>query len=149
MNSSDHKGNTKQMNFYLEFQKLAQDRSNLETRLLNCDPKWISLYRSFIAKMNQQSLKNGLAEYPNHFHDFEDISKKMSHLHNELARIQQAANVVQQQLKIANDNNNEEDASAAKELDVVIRQQFTYSYDSILRQERDLIGMSWKGNRPL
>lgn len=99
--------------------------------------------------MNQQSLKNGLAEYPNHFHDFEDIGKKMSHLHNELTCIQQAANVVQHQLKIANDNNNEEDVSAAKELDVVIRQQFTYSYDSILRKERDLIDMSWKGNSPL
>lgn len=143
-------------NFFFEFQKLADDRSTIEDKLSRCDPKWVHLYRSFIARMNRKSLDNGLVAYAdllgsysdvNQFQDFQDLSTTMTNLQQDLRYVQQAAGEIYQQLKIAIDNGNEKDVRRLKDLEISVRQQFICCCNNIQRTEREILDMFWTGRR--
>jgi hypothetical protein len=143
-------------NFFFEFQKLADDRSTIEDKLSRCDPKWVHLYRSFIARMNRKSLDNGLVAYAdllgsysdvNRFQDFQDLSTTMTNLQQDLRYVQQAAGEVYQQLKVAIDNGNEQDVRRLKDLEISVLQQFIRCCNNIQRTEREILDMFWIGRR--
>lgn len=143
-------------NFFFEFQKLADDRSTIEDKLSRCDPKWVHLYRSFIARMNRKSLDNGLVAYAdllgsysdvNQFQVFQDLSTTMTNLQQDLRYVQQAAGEIYQQLKIAIDNGNEQDVRRLKDLEISVRQQFICCCNNIQRTEREILDIFWTGRR--
>lgn len=143
-------------NFFFEFQKLADDRSTIEDKLSRCDPKWVHIYRSFIARMNRKSLDDGLVAYAdllgsysdvNRFQDFHDLSTTMTNLQQDLRYVQQAAGEVYQLLKIAIDNGNEQDVRRLKDLEISVRQQFICCCNNIQRTEREILDIFWTGRR--
>lgn len=143
-------------NFFLEFQKLADDRSAIEGKLSRCDPKWVHIYRSFIARMNRQSLDNGLVAYAdllgsysnvNRFQVFQDLSTTMMNLQQELTDVQQAAGEIYQQLKIAIASGNENDVRRLKDLEISVRLQFICCCNNIQRTEREILDMFWRDRR--
>lgn len=143
-------------NFFLEFQKLADDRSAIEDKLSRCDPKWVHIYRSFIARMNRQSLDNGLVAYAdllgsysnvNRFQVFQDLSTTMMNLQQELRDVQQAAGEIYQQLKLAIASGNESDVRRLKDLEISVRVQFICCCNNIQRTEREILDMFWRDRR--
>lgn len=153
----EHPNDHKEINFLMEFQRIADDRSALEDKLSECDPKFVHIYRSFLQQMNRDTLHKGLAAYTDmigshwaayRFQDFEDLSTSMTDLQQDLTDIQHAANDVGLQLKTAIQSNNEQDIRRAKDIHAAMRQQLAYSYETIIRKERELLELFWKGNRP-
>lgn len=143
-------------NFFQEFQKLADDRSSIEDKLSRCDPKWVHIYRSFIARMNRKSLDNGLVAYAdllgsysnvNRFQVFQDLSTTMMNLQQELRDVQQAAGEIYQQLKIAIASGKEQDVRRLKDLEISVRVQFICCCNNIQRTERQILDMFWTGRR--
>lgn len=143
-------------NFFLEFQKLADDRSTIEDKLSRCDPKWVHIYRSFIARMNRQSLDSGLVAYAdllgsysnvNRFQVFQGLSTTMMNLQQELRDVQQAAGEIYQQLKIAIASGNEQDVRRLKDLEISVRLQFICCCNNIQRTEREILDMFWRDRR--
>jgi hypothetical protein len=150
---SDHN----EINLLLEFQRIADDRSALEDQLSECDPKYVHIYRSFLQQMNNKTMSKGLAAYTDmigshwaayRFQDFEDLSTTMLDLQQDLTDIQHAAKDVSLQLKSAIESKNETDIRRARDLDVAMHQQLAYSYETIIRKERELLELFWKGKRP-
>jgi hypothetical protein len=143
-------------NFFLEFQKLADDRSAIEDKLSRCDPKWLHIYRPFIARMNRKSLDNGLVAYADllgsysdfiRFQDFQDVSTTMTNLQQDLRDVQQAAGEIYQLVKIAINTGNEQDVRRLKDLEISVRQQFICCCNKIQRTEREILDIFWRGRR--
>lgn len=159
MNNKDSKLKSQETedDFFSQCQKLADDRSALEDKLSTCRPEWVHIYRSFVGRMNRASLEKGLVAYTDtigsysdayRFQHFQDISITMSDLQQELRDIQQAAAEISRRLKIANENNNEQDIQKTEHIDIAVRHQLGYTYDNIIRKEKEILDIFWKGKRP-